>query len=794
MRSIFWVLTAVACRSNTIVTEDKIFENEVVLEDADGDGFFEDEDCDDQNAQIHEGVEEICDGIDNNCNGEIDEGVLTVFYLDADGDGFGDATNSEEYCTRPDGYVPSASDCDDANANVFIGNNEECDGIDNNCNDEIDEGVGDIFYVDADGDGFGDIDQSTLLCEPTEGYSHENTDCDDLNDAIYPGAEELCDGLDNNCDGVSDDANLQVLYQDNDGDGFGTEQSAVETCLDLEGYVLQGGDCADTVPEVFPTATELCDAIDNNCDAVVDDDATDRLTWYIDADSDGYGNIGQSVLSCGQPTGYVSDFSDCDDTNALALPTGVEICDGFDNDCDGLADDQDPNVQNASTWYLDADVDGFGLDTVTTVSCLAPPSFIAQSGDCNDLNASISPNGIEVCDEVDNNCDGQVDEGVELTFYYDFDGDGYGVSNNTVQACEAPTSYVDNADDCNDTVPEAYSNAIEVCDGIDNNCNGQADEGVLLDWYLDFDGDGFGSNSYTLQGCTSPATGYVSDGNDCDETDPNFFPGAQEGCVDIDQNCDGLVDNDLDGDGYSDYDCGGSDCDDSDGLIFPDITGVCPLGTDCLDIYQQGYTTSGLYTIDPDGHNLGAAAEEVWCEQQMYGGGWTRLGTNDPNTSLWNTTKIRDLTGFGTLNGEDYKSEVAFTGVLFTDIMFTDEILYAVYENIGDGTMTYYEFSASVPLYNCAPQSGYEWSMTQGNLGGGNLCSTNLYVHPIDRDGYSNCNANAQWAGNGVGPTWSVYNNGGCPLDDPSGSTFIAGTPNNGLPWSNTDSLYMYVR
>ena len=473
MRSIFWVLTAVACRSNTIVTEDKVLENEVVLEDADGDGFFEDEDCDDQNAQIHEGVEEICDGIDNNCNGEIDEGVLTVFYLDADGDGFGDATNSEEYCTRPDGYVPSASDCDDANANVFIGNNEQCDGIDNNCNDEIDEGVGDVFYVDADGDGFGDIDQSTLLCEPTEGYSHESTDCDDLNDAIYPGAEELCDGLDNNCDGMSDDANLQVLYQDNDGDGFGTEQSAVETCLDLEGYVLQGGDCDDTVPEVFPTATELCDAIDNNCDAVVDDDATDRLTWYIDADSDGYGNIGQSVLSCGQPTGYVSDFSDCDDTNALALPTGVEICDGFDNDCDGLADDQDPNVQNASTWYLDADVDGFGLDTVTTVSCLAPPSFIAQSGDCNDLNASISPNGIEVCDEVDNNCDGQVDEGVELTFYYDFDGDGYGVSNNTVQACEAPTSYVDNADDCNDTVPEAYSNAIEVCDGIDNDfCDG----------------------------------------------------------------------------------------------------------------------------------------------------------------------------------------------------------------------------------------------------------------------------------------------------------------------------------
>ena len=142
-------LLATACRSNTIVTTDKPVEDEVIVEDADGDGYLADEDCDDQNAQIHPGVEEICDGLDNDCNGEIDEGVLTIFYIDDDGDGFGNPESSGEYCSPPEGYVPSGSDCDDSNPDVFIGNNEICDGIDNNCNDEIDEGVGDVYFVDS---------------------------------------------------------------------------------------------------------------------------------------------------------------------------------------------------------------------------------------------------------------------------------------------------------------------------------------------------------------------------------------------------------------------------------------------------------------------------------------------------------------------------------------------------------------------------------------------------------------------------------------------------------------------
>ncbi len=794
MRAIVFFMAASACRSNTIVADNKPVEDVVTLEDADGDGYFGDEDCDDQNAQIHAGVEEICDGIDNNCNGEIDEGVLTTFYQDEDGDGFGNVELSAEFCSRPDGYVPSASDCDDDNPNVFVGNNEICDGIDNNCNDEIDEGVGEQFFVDADGDGYGDPESNTLLCEMVEGYTTDNSDCDDGDPLTHPDAEELCDGIDNNCDLVADDANLQIWYQDNDGDGFGVEESAVETCLELPGYVTVGGDCDDNDLNVSPNGTEVCDGIDNNCDAVVDDDAIDRTLFYADGDGDGYGDSQNTLLTCTQPSGYVSDMSDCDDTNAQAFPNATEVCDGADNDCNGLMDDQDPLVQGLPTWYLDADGDGYGLDTTAVMSCSSPPSFIAQNGDCNDLDASVSPDGIEVCDEVDNNCDGQVDEGVLITFYYDNDGDGFGVSSNTVEACTAPESFVNNDQDCNDFAAEAYNNAIEVCDNIDNNCDGQTDEGVLLDWYLDFDGDGFGSDDFILEACSSPANGYVATGGDCDETNPSYFPGATEGCVDIDQNCDGVVDNDGDLDGFSAYSCGGSDCDDSDGSIFPNAQGVCPLGTDCLDILQQGYTTSAVYTVDPDGHNTGVDAEEVWCEQQQYGGGWTRIATNDPNTSLWNTSNIRDGVGFGTLNGEDYKSGLAFTELVFTDLLFTDSIMYAVYEGVSDGSMTYFEWSASIPRYNCAPQSGYSWTMTQGNFGGGSLCSTNLYMHPIDRDGNGNCNPSAQYAGNATGPTWSRSNNGGCPLDDPNGSSFIQGTPNNALPWSNSLGLNIYIR
>ena len=122
--------------------------------------------------------------------------------------------------------------------------------------------------------------------------------------------------------------------------------------------------------------------------------------------------------ACAQPTGYVSQNGDCDDALSYVYPNAAEVCDGVDNDCNGFTDDQDSAIQNAPTWYLDADGDGFGLDTVSMQACVAAPSFISQGGDCDDLDALISPDGIEICDQVDNNCDGQIDEGVELDLLF----------------------------------------------------------------------------------------------------------------------------------------------------------------------------------------------------------------------------------------------------------------------------------------------------------------------------------------------------------------------------------------
>ena len=173
--------------------------------DADDDGYAtEDGDCDDSDAAAHPGTEEICDGIDNNCNGLIDEGVTTTFYADEDGDGFGSADEAVESCEPPTGYAVNGTDCDDRDAESRPGATEQCDGADNDCDGETDEGLTEIFYADSDGDGYGDADNNVSSCEPPSGYVSDAEDCDDTEPTTFPGAAEACDGLDNDCDGLGD--------------------------------------------------------------------------------------------------------------------------------------------------------------------------------------------------------------------------------------------------------------------------------------------------------------------------------------------------------------------------------------------------------------------------------------------------------------------------------------------------------------------------------------------------------------------------------------------------------------
>jgi len=148
--------------------------------DADGDGYNASDDCDDSNASTYPGAAEECDGVDNDCDDEIDEDVMNTYYADGDSDGFGTDDDTSDACESPTGYVAVDGDCDDADDSIYPDADELCDGVDNDCDDEIDEGWDDAtWYADDDGDGFGDSDDTTTACEQPTGYVDNGDDCDD---------------------------------------------------------------------------------------------------------------------------------------------------------------------------------------------------------------------------------------------------------------------------------------------------------------------------------------------------------------------------------------------------------------------------------------------------------------------------------------------------------------------------------------------------------------------------------------------------------------------------------------
>lgn len=383
--------------------------------DNDNDGYDSSTDCDDENSAINPGAGEVCDTVDNDCDAKVDaedDSLVggTPLYPDGDSDGFGDSlVGTVTGCIGAAGLAAQGGDCNDSDAGINPGATEVCDNLDNNCDDAIDEGLGQVYYSDNDRDGYGQ-GSGTSSCNQPPDTSTVGGDCADDLDTINPGVTEVCDQLDNNCDGQVDEGLTSAMYFDMDGDGYGDPGMEVLVCPGAENFVENGDDCADANPDINPGADERCDGGDNNCNGNIDEDsAVDAPAWYLDADGDGYGDPTTSRWACSQPQQYADNDQDCDDSRQNASPRASEVCNYVDDNCDGVVDED--SAVDAGTWYLDLDGDGYsnsGDGGLTT--CWMPAGYGANEGDCDNSDAAINPAAIEACDGIDNDCSGTVDD------------------------------------------------------------------------------------------------------------------------------------------------------------------------------------------------------------------------------------------------------------------------------------------------------------------------------------------------------------------------------------------------
>ncbi|MFT7519012.1 MAG: hypothetical protein ACI9MC_001148 [Kiritimatiellia bacterium] len=434
-----------------------------------------------------------------------------------------------------------------------------------------------------------DVDSDGVLAKGRCG----GADCDDTDSRAKPGAKEWCDTIDNDCDGVIDEADsvdAKTWYADVDKDSYGDPGSWKIACYVPSGYVSDDTDCDDSDADAFPGRFEQCDHADNDCDGDVDEsDAADALWWHRDKDGDTYGDPSVKLRACWKPDGYVDELTDCDDDEADSFPGNPETAyDGIDQDCDG-AD------------LCDVDFDGYDHK-------------LCGGADCNDTNGAIHPGAKEVWyDGVDQDCDGWSD--------YDKDRDG-------------DDSLSHGGTDCDDEDRTVYKGAPELPDGKDNDCNGFAEDD-------DDDGDGLTSEVELRIG--SDVYDPDTDGDGLSDGDEVPDPDAV-----LDSDGDGIADyNDLDDDddslptldeiGTYDWTVPTDEPPDADGDALPNHLDLDSDADGLTDTFE-GMSDSdmdGLYdAIDLDSDDDGIADGEELTDDLDKDGSVGRLDNDDDGDGI----------------------------------------------------------------------------------------------------------------------------------------------------------------